>query len=110
MNSAHQAIVLQILTAVMAVNAQGKLEGFFDYSGHVRLVDVRFYEAGAFGIPDTTKKSLHTQQVWLDKELHVSETPGDSGEESITASLIGMLEFVQSLLQPTDQPEGEQAA
>ncbi|MCK9775940.1 hypothetical protein [Pseudomonas syringae] len=112
MNSTHQDTILQILTAVMMVNAQGKLEGNFDYAGHVQRVDVRFYDLGAFDVPGTTQKALHNRHVWLERQLYALSSADDGGDEAdpIAASLVGMLEFVQSLLQPTDQLEGEQAA
>ncbi|EPM43293.1 MULTISPECIES: hypothetical protein [Pseudomonas] len=112
MNSSHQDTILQILTTIMMVNAQGKLVGFFDYAGHVQRIDVRFYEIGAFDVPDSIKKALHRRHVWLKRELSVQDSAddgGDMGEPNVT-SLIGLLEFVQNLLQPTDQLEGEQAA
>ncbi|WP_426781089.1 hypothetical protein [Pseudomonas syringae] len=110
MNTTHQDLVLQILTAVMLVNAQGKFEGFFDYSGHVQMVHVRFYDKGAFDIPDTPRKTLHNRTVWLDRELYAPDRADDAGASPITTSLMDMLEFVQSLLQPADQSKGEQAA
>lgn len=110
MNTTHQDLVLQILTAVMLVNAQGKFEGFFDYSGHVQMVGVRFYDKGAFDIPDTPRKTLHNRTAWLDRELYASKSADGSEASPITTSLTGMLEFVRSLLQPASQTEKEQAA
>ncbi|WP_046235062.1 hypothetical protein [Pseudomonas syringae pv. coryli] len=110
MKTTHQEIVLQILTAVMLVNAQGRLLGFFDYSGHVQMVSAHFYAADAFDDLNAPRKVLHSSHAWLDVEHPALGSLSDSGEEKISVGLTGLLEFVQSLLQPTDQLEGEQAA
>ncbi|WP_122556145.1 hypothetical protein [Pseudomonas viridiflava] len=110
MNATQQDLVLQILTAVMLVNAQGKFEGFFDYSGHVQLVDVRFYDKGAFDIRGKPRITPPSRSAWLDSELYAADSADDSEASPITTSLTGMLEFVQSFLQPADQSETEQAA
>ncbi|WP_440804870.1 hypothetical protein [Pseudomonas syringae] len=112
MNSSHQDTILQILTTVMMVNAQGKLEGFFDYAGHVRRIDVRFYDIGAFDVPGTIQKALHNRHVWLEREFYAldSANDGEGVGEPIAASLIGLLEFVQSLLQPAEESEAGQTA
>ncbi|MBD8186181.1 hypothetical protein IFU20_08325 [Pseudomonas viridiflava] len=109
MNTTHQDLVLQILTAVMLVNAQGKFKGLFDYYGHAQL-DVRFYESDAFDIPGNPRQAAHKRSAWLDRELYAPDPADDTGACPITTSLIGMLEFVQSLLQTADQSKGEQAA
>ncbi|UPT38875.1 hypothetical protein [Pseudomonas amygdali] len=110
MNSTHQEMILQILTTVMKINAQGKLLGFFDYSGHVQMVSAHFYVVDAFDDLNSPREALHVCRAWLNRNSHVLNSPDDSGEEPISLGLNGMLELVLSLLQPTEQSEREQAA
>lgn len=65
-------IVLQITETVLRVNAQGRWHGFFQFSGHVELIDLYFRPTGTDyqqpERPPTCSRNAYTTPEMYDSE------------------------------------------
>lgn len=71
-------LVLQIAETVLRVNAQGRWHGFFQYSGHVELIDLYFRPAGTdYQQPErapTRSRNVYTTPEMYDSEAEMRRT------------------------------------